>query len=437
MTQPGTLRVETRALAAYGTERYEDAITCGAIRRYLDHVGYVPLSAWGTLPDVSDKLARDWKTALGYRVDEAIDARNEMEQVADVLLQIAADIEGTDIVNATTFDVTNQDLAPYVPTADGYSTQVRTRLGGTGVVMAPRNQHDGLERPAPVIPPENTRLAGVGQEVLPSTRVVEEPISIGSTDGNDLTLSGGRTTYFENGGGDALDQFVQEYRGNLLLLEAMLVEIGAGLRMPLSDLIMNAWSSSPGVIRNRADLLHSVANTYKTVRVDMEEETKNLNLYWDGVSSGAFTRHANSRSTWVGQIETQVSWLAEEGKKAATMLEGLRNAYASAGYERIDSLLGAMQEYATRVRGLFSPCSKAEKKLIEVAGAFITFLVDSERRAIDELVQLIKIDEQERKERPDLGTRSHDALRPPAPAVGGNVWTERDGWLPNPNLPAS
>ena len=202
MTQPGALRVETRALAAYGTERYEDAVTCGAIRRYLDHVGYVPPSAWGTLPDVSDKLARDWRTALGYRVDEAIDARNEMEQVADVLLQIAADVEGTDIVNATTFDVTNQDLAPYMPTVDGYSIQVRTRPGGAGVVMASRNQHDGFERPAPVIPPENTRISAVGHEILPSTRVTEEPISIGTSDGNDLTISGGRATYYETAVGN-------------------------------------------------------------------------------------------------------------------------------------------------------------------------------------------------------------------------------------------
>ncbi|MEU4626442.1 hypothetical protein AB0G04_41490 [Actinoplanes sp. NPDC023801] len=435
MTQP-TLRVEIRALVAYGTERFEDAVTCGAIHRYLNHVGGIPTSAWGTLPGVSDKLARDWRTALEYRVDEAIDARNEMEQLADVLMQIAADIEGTDIVNATSFDLENQDLTPYLPTAAGYSTQVRSRPGGAGIVATPRDQHNRDERPPLVIPPENTRLASVGNEVLPSTRVVEEPITLGTGTGEDLTISGGRTTYFENGGGDALDRFVQEYRGNLLLLEAMLVEIGSGLRMPLSDLIMNAWSSSPETIRNRADLLHSVANSYETVRVNMEEETKNLAFYWDGISSDAFTKHGLSRSTWIGQIKAQTSWLAEEGKKAATMLEGLRNAYASAGYERMDSLLAAMQEYASRVRGLFSPCSKAEEKLLDVAGAFITFLVESERRAIDELVQLIKIDEQERKERPDLGTRGHDALPPPAPAVGGSAWADRGGWSPNPKRPA-
>ncbi|MEV6602432.1 hypothetical protein AB0M36_37125 [Actinoplanes sp. NPDC051346] len=357
MTQPATLRVETRALVAYGTERYEDAVTCGAVRRFLDHVGAVPPGAWGTLPDVSAKLARDWETTLDHRVDEAIAGRDEMEQMADALLQTAADFEGTDIATATSFDLVNQDLTPYLPTADGYDNQVRVRRGGAGIVTTPHNQHDPYERPAPVIPPENTQLAAVGHEILPSTRVVEEPLTLGTSDGNDLTLGGGRTTYYENGSGDALDQFVHTYRGNLLLLEAMLVEIGTGLRMPLSDLIMNAWSSAPGVIRNRADLLHSVANTYKTVRTNMEDETTSLARYWEGNSADAFTQHATGRATWLGQIQEQASWLAEEGKKAASLLEGLRNAYAAAGYERIDGLLTAMQDYATRVRGLFSPCS--------------------------------------------------------------------------------
>ncbi|GIF11653.1 hypothetical protein [Actinoplanes teichomyceticus] len=436
MTQPGTLRVEIRALAAYGTERYEDAVTCGAIRRFLDHVGAVPVGAWGTLPDVSAKLARDWRTALDRRIDEALAARDEMDRLADVLLQIGADIQGTDIVNATSFDVVNQDLGPYLAAVDGYHTRVRARPGGAGIAGVPHNRHEPYERPAVVIPPENTRLAVVGNEVLPSTRVVEEPLSLGTGTGDDLTVAGGRTTYYDNGGGDALDQFVQRYRGNLLLLEAMLVEIGTDQRMPLSDLMMNAWSSSPEVIRNRADLLHSVANTYQAVRADMEEETKNLARYWNGVSADAFTQHAQSRSTWIGQLQAQASWLAEEGKKAATMLEGLRNAYAVAGYERIDSLLEAMQDYATRVRGLFTPCSRAEDKLADVADAFINFLVESEKRAIGELAELIKIDEQERKERPDLGTRSHDAVRPPAPAVGVTVWTDRAGWSPNPERPA-
>ncbi|GAA4259749.1 hypothetical protein [Dactylosporangium darangshiense] len=171
MTQPATLRVETRALVAYGTERYEDAVTCGAIRRFLGHVGAVPAGAWVPCPTSPPNLRQ---TALDYRIDEAIAGRNEMEKIADILLQIAADFEGTDIVNATSFDVVNQDLAPYMPTVDGYDSQVRTRPGGAGIVTTPHNQHDPYERPALVIPPENTRLAAVGHEVLPSTRLATD-----------------------------------------------------------------------------------------------------------------------------------------------------------------------------------------------------------------------------------------------------------------------
>ena len=435
MTDPGTLRVEIRALAAYGTERYEDAVTCGAIRRFLGHVGAIPDRAWGNLPDVSAKLARDWRTALDYRVDEAIAARDEMDRMADVLLQAAADIEGTDIVNATTFDVSNQDLAPFVPTADGYRNQVRTQPGGAGIAAEPRHGRDGFERAELVIPPENTRLVSVGREVLPSTRVTEAPLTLGTSSGQDLLISGGRTTYYENGGGDALDRFVQRYRGDLLLLEGILVELGTDQRMPLSDLIMNAWSSSPGLISNRADLLHSVANTYRTVRVDMEQETRNLDTYWDGVAAEAFTRHAQSRITWIEQIEAQASWLAEEGRKAANLLEGLRNQYADAGYERIDELLQAMKDYVDSVGSVFSPCSDAEGKLVSVAGVFIQTLIGSERLALGELERMIEIDEQERKERPNLGTRGHDALRPPDPALGGDNWADRGGWTPSPDRP--
>ena len=37
--------------------------------------------------------------------------------------------------------------------------------------------------------------------------IVEEPI----TDGNDLGFSRGRTTHYENGGKDRLDEFVNQY----------------------------------------------------------------------------------------------------------------------------------------------------------------------------------------------------------------------------------
>src|SRR5687768_9381522 len=87
------------------------------------------------------------------------------------------------------------------------------------------------------------------------------------------------------------------------------------------------------------------------------------------------------------------------------------------------------------MRAACAACSLAEEKLVAVADEFISFMIESERRAIALAADLIKIDEQERKERADLGTRSHDALRPPASAVGTDVWTDRHGWAPHPKRP--
>lgn len=438
MTDLNTLHVETQALAKFGTERYEDSVTYGAIRRYLQDIGSVPSGAWGTLPGVSDRLARDWGASLEYRVDEAIDASNEMSLMADTLMQIAADYEGTDLSVATSFDVVNQDLAPYLPTADGYTSTITTRRGGAGVLDPSHDPTSSAgDRPTVVIPPGNDKLTATRHEDLPRTRVVEEPITIGSSDGNDLGISGGRTTYYEGGPQDRLNEFIQQYRDDLLQLEAIMTELGTGRRMPLSDLIVHAWRSAPDVIRNRADLLHSVANTYAETRTNFDEEITSLARYWQGDACDAFAQHAKARSAWITDIQAQATWLAEEGKKSASMLEGLRNAYASAGYERIESLLTAIQDYLGRVRGVFEVCTKPEEAFFAVVDVFTNYLIDAEKNAVSLAQSLLNIDEQERKERPDLGTRGHDAVPLPSSSVGSNAWTDKNGWTVNPAKPAT
>ncbi|MEV4705524.1 hypothetical protein [Actinoplanes sp. NPDC049316] len=435
MTNLSALRVESQALAAFGTERYEDAVTYGAIRRYLDDIGAIPAEAWGTLPGVSDKLARDWQTSLGYRVDEAISARSEMERMADGLLQVAADYEGTDITVAASFDVVNQDLSPYLPAADGYTSQISVHHSGAGVIAPTEPHQTGYERPTVIIPSGNDKLTATRHETLPSTRIVEEPLTVGTSDGNNLGIGGGRTTYYENGAKDPLDQFVNEYRSELLQLEGLLTELGTGQRMPLSDLIVHAWRSAPEVIRNRADLIHSVANTYSETGTNFSGETKRLELYWEGTASQAFSQHAQSVNTWLSQIQAQAAWLAEEGKKAASMLEGLRNAYATAGFERIGTLLEAMKSYIEAVQSPFSACSNPEKAFLTAVDVFTGFLLDAERNAVVLAATLLRIDEQERRERPDIGTRGHDAVPAPASTVGGNSWTDSKSWKANPYRP--
>lgn len=436
-TDTSALRVETRALVAFGMERYEDAVTYSAVGRYLGDVGSIPAAAWGTLEGISEKLNRDWATALGSRITEANTARNEMERMADGLMQIAADYEGTELDVATNFDVMNRDLLPYLPLGDGYGSSVRVRPGGAGILSQPHDRRLPDDQPVVVIPDGNDRLGATRNEKLPRTREVEEPITIGSTDGNNLGFSGGRTTYYENGEGDQLDTFIHEYRDTLLQLEAILIELGTGERLPLTNLMVHAWRSSPKIIRNRADLVHSAANTYAELRAEMDGELKNLKLYWEGSASQAFSQYADRASSYLAQLEAQTRWLAEEGKKAASMLEGLRNAYAGLGYQHIGTLISALKSYIEAVNGLFSSCSNPEKALLDTVHTFISYLLDAERLHVEAMSDLIKIDEQERKERPDLGTRGHDTTPFPQAEVGADAWADRSNWAPRSDRPAA
>ncbi|MFG1677907.1 hypothetical protein [Micromonospora sp. NPDC049282] len=436
-TDTSALRVESRALVAFGKERYEDAVTYSAMRRYLGDIGAVPVAAWGTLEGISEKLNRDWATALGSRLSEATIARNEMERIADGLMQIAADYEGTDLDVATDFDVFNQDLGPYLPLGEGYGDSVRVRPGGAGIVSRPHDRRLPDDQPVVVIPEGNDRLGATRSERLPRTREVEEPITIGSSDGNNLGFTGGRTTYYENGEGDRLDTFIHEHRDTLLQLEAILIELGTGDRLPLTDLMVHAWRSAPKVIWNRADLLHSAAGTYAELRAEMDAELKNLKLYWDGSAAQAFGQYADRAVAYLTQLETQTRWLAEEGKKAASMLEGLRNAYASLGYQHIGTLIDVLKGYIEAVNGLFSSCSNPEAAVQKVVQEFVTFLLVAERQYVEAMADLIKIDEQERKERPDLGTRSHNTTPFPQAGVGGTAWLNGSGWTPKADRPAT
>jgi uncharacterized protein YukE len=360
MTEMAGLRAESRALIEFGRERYEDSVVYLAIGRYLADVGAIPAQAWGTLP-ISEQTRREWTEALDNRLIESRTAHDEMTRVADALMQIATNYEHTDLAIATTFDEINKDLQPYVSVTDGYTGEITTRTGGVGIRDTTGNHRPGY-RADVLIPPDNTRLAATRHEVLPSVRVEDAKyITLGSSDGNDLTLAGGKTTYYENGEGDAFDTFLQQYKDTLLQLEAFIQEIMTGHRLPLTDLIIHAWRSSPKVIRNRADLIHSAANTYAELRGQHDNEVKRLGLYWEGTAAGAFTDHATTTSTYLAAIEAEARWLAEEGKKAASLLEGLRNAYATIGYDRIGVLLKAMDDYRTRLQGLFSPCDGAEK----------------------------------------------------------------------------
>ena len=358
-----------------------------------------------------------------------------MTRISDGILQIAANYDATDLRVATSFDLANQDLRPFLAAADGYANEIRVRPGGVGVLPQQRYPKLADGPPAVVIPPDNERLSAIRQERLPHVRHGEEPLRIGFTNGV-MTIAGGPTVHYENGEKDRLDQFVQEHRDTLLQLEALLIELGTGRRLPLNDLIVHAWRSSPSYPQPsrsrpfRGEHLPRVAHGHGRRAQPAES------LLGGECREGLHAARPVGQQLPLPAQGLQARWLAEEGKKAASSLEGLRNAYATTGYERIGSLITALTEYHERISKPFHSCGNLEQALIDAAAAFTDHLLSSERRYTEELTLLLQIDEQERRERPDIGTRGHDAIPFPKVETGAEAWYDDGGWRPSPHRPA-
>ncbi|MEV4500331.1 hypothetical protein AB0J84_32160, partial [Micromonospora arborensis] len=110
---------------------------------------------------------------------------------------------------------------------------------------------------------------------------------------------------------------------------------------------------------------------------------------------------------------------------------------AGLGYQHIGKLIDALEGYIEAVNGLFTSCSNPEAALQKVVQEFVTFLLEAERLHVEAMSDLIKIDEQERKERPDLGTRSHNTTPFPHAEVGADAWLDGGKWTPRPDRPAA
>ena len=99
------------------------------------------------------------------------------------------------------------------------------------------------------------------------------------------------------------------------------------------------------------------------------------------------------------------------------------------------TLIDVLKGYIEGVNGLFSSCSNPEAAVQKAVQEFVTFLLVAERQYVEAMADLIKIDEQERKERPDLGTRGHNTTPFPQAEVGGTAWLNGGGWTPKPDRP--
>jgi hypothetical protein len=110
--------------------------------------------------------------------------------------------------------------------------------------------------------------------------------------------------------------------------------------------------------------------------------------------------------------------------------------YQAVTHGNIGNLIRAMTEYFDKVNAAFSACANPEKSFLDVVDDFIGALSQAEAAHVGALAELIKIDEQVRRERPDIGSRGHDVTPFPRQDIGADAWSDPDGWIPAPNRPA-
>ncbi|MFI7598859.1 hypothetical protein [Actinoplanes sp. NPDC049681] len=159
MTQPATLRVETRALVAYGTKRYEDAVTCGAVRRFLDHVGAVPAGAWGTLPDGDGASIIPGGKTIAEGAKRLFSSPPVADGRQDELTRRVQQ-EMTSLAGAAQDGATRiQPPPPYEPPTVNANREDLHEIGAAG---GGKSSSGGAVRPPRIDPPAHTRTSSEG-----------------------------------------------------------------------------------------------------------------------------------------------------------------------------------------------------------------------------------------------------------------------------------
>lgn len=231
------------SLVEAARERYEDALTSEAIRRFLATVSDVPDFAWGSF-EWSRRWATDWATAAEARLREAATARDVQEHTGAVLFQVAANYERTDISAAYDIDVNSDSgvLRGFMPE----SGSVTARAGGA--VSPPGYPEDGYLGRLPQENPENpsdigSRLRYMALDHGWNTPILKNPGTVTAMDRcwAALTNTPGRA---------ALSTFVKEHYQVLREAQDLLRSYGIALQQPPTDMFDEAMEAVPGIIDN-------------------------------------------------------------------------------------------------------------------------------------------------------------------------------------------
>ncbi|MGH3730388.1 MAG: hypothetical protein ACRDTU_16795 [Micromonosporaceae bacterium] len=416
------MKVETRRLVENARERYEDALTSEAIRRFLGKVADVPDFAWGTF-DWSRRWASDWTGAAEARCDEAATARDVQERTGTSLFQVAASYEDTDVTAAYDIDVASDSgvLRAFMPG----SGEVTARPGGA--VPPPAYPKDGYQGRLPSEDPNNPSDIGSRLHYLEldhrwNTPTISKPGTV--TDMDRCWQALGNTP-----GRGAMARFLNEHYQVIKDAENFLRVHSMPPDDPPSDMFDEALDAVPGIIENRAELIAVAKNGYQEMAEDMESDTTSLTLVWsDSDGAAAYEIHANNCAKYYRTIAAEASWFHKEGKKAAKTLDNLMVAYANVGYEKINGIIDTLEAAKDAASDLTDSLDDPLKALAKAVTGLADVMLQSWRAANNEARATLEISKAAAKG-PQLGAVDHSAE--PFPGEGGvknNRWKEPGAW---------
>jgi hypothetical protein len=410
------------ALVDHAKERYEDSVLCDAVRYFIMDVGAIPDYVWGKMP-WTGRWRQNWATARDARLTEATTMRDRLGETAGGLLQVAADYSGTDIDVSLDFDISkeNAGLQPFLQSVNRTDGHARAHPGGHA--GAPPYFPGGtyvLNFPSDT--PDGQRLNYLWEDGTLNVPQIKNPGSVTSKDR--------AWAYFATPGRQELWKFINEHYPTLKEAEKVVAAIGPLPKSPTDDFIDEAKDAWPGVIINRADLLHVAQNNYTEMRNEMAVETDQLKSYWwSPGGSEAYFIHANTVLKYLDTVGGEMNWLAEEGKKAGRAIDSLQLAYAKAGYNKIGTIIDQLKAYKDAVNSLFGCPDDPAKALLAALNALADMMFADWKAENENAKTMLNITETAMSNAPDLGSSAHDA-KPFPQASGGSGWQNGHSWKP-------
>lgn len=411
------------SLVEAARERYEDALTCEAIRRFLSTVSDVPDFAWGRF-EWSRRWATDWATAGEARLREAATARDVQEQTGTVLFQVAANYERTDITAAYDIDVSSDSgvLRAFMPE----SGTVTARPGGA--VSPPGYPEDGYLGRLPQENPANpsdigSRLRYMSLDHGWNTPIMKNPGTVTAMDRcwAALTNTPGRA---------ALSGFVNEHYSVIRDAQDFLRSHGVALQQPPTDMFDEAMEAVPGIIDNRAELLAVAANGYAEMAADMTTDTNNLAAGWsNSEGAAAYELHAKNCVSFYTSLAAESTWFHTEGKKAARTIDNLMRAYAGIGYERINGIINRLAAAKDAAKDLTDSIKEPLEAVAAAVNGLAGAMLEAWRASNEESRATLEVNKLAGTDAPQLGAVSHSAR--PFPGEGGvrnDRWRDVKAW---------